>query len=117
MKTPHPHLTDTKNEPVAFQIVKGELRYKSKADDQSFGMWCPVNYDTEHEHEEGTKFYTAPQPQFTSEQLQSVMDALLLADKDLCNYEHSVGGGDDEINIEPTILTVRAAIALLKGMK
>ena len=50
-------MTKLSPEPVAFQIVKGELCYKSKADDQSFGMRCPVNYDTEHEYPEGTKFY------------------------------------------------------------
>lgn len=47
-------------EPV-LKIYKGELCYKSKDDDQSFGMWCPVTQDLPFP--EGTKFYTTPQAQ------------------------------------------------------
>ena len=50
------------SEPVVFQIYRGEICYKSKADDQSFGMWCPVDYKAQHGYEDGTKFYTHPAP-------------------------------------------------------
>lgn len=50
-----------KCEPV-LKVHQGEICYKSQADDQSYGMWCPVNYDTEHFFKEGTEFYTSPQP-------------------------------------------------------
>lgn len=35
------------------QIVHGEICYRSEEDDQSFGMWCPVSYDTPHNFNEG----------------------------------------------------------------
>ncbi len=51
-------------EPVALMVVNGEISYKSTDDDQSFGMWCPVNYDSSHSFPDGTKFYThLPVPQ------------------------------------------------------
>lgn len=28
---------------IEYQVVHGELCYKSQEDDQSYGMWCPVN--------------------------------------------------------------------------
>jgi len=46
-------------EPVALKVYRGELCYKSQADDQSFGMWCPVTKDLPFT--EGTKLYTTPQ--------------------------------------------------------
>jgi hypothetical protein len=49
-----------KQEPVALSVVRGEICYKSDNDDQSYGMWCPVNYDTQHGFPDGTNFYTAP---------------------------------------------------------
>ena len=107
------------NKPVAFQIVNGELCYKSKADDQSFGMWCPVNYDTEYEHEEGAKFYTEPPPQFTAEQLQSVLDALFYGQKAQSElamlYVQSNKGSEfvDEALLNRSF--TQKAIALLKG--
>ena len=52
----------------------------------------------------------------TPQQKALILGALRIADKDLCKYEQSVGGGDDEINIEPTILAVRAAIKELEAM-
>ena len=55
---------ETKDEPVALVVYKGEICYKSTDDDQSFGIWCPVNYDSKHEFADGTKFYTTP-PQRT----------------------------------------------------
>jgi hypothetical protein len=51
-----------KQEPVALMVVNGEISYKSTYDDHSFGMWCPVNYDSSHSFPDGTKFYTRPQP-------------------------------------------------------
>ena len=48
-----------KCEPV-LKVYQGEICYKSQADDQSYGMWCPVNFDTEHFIKEGTEFYTSP---------------------------------------------------------
>jgi hypothetical protein len=53
---------DVSQEPVALMVVNGEISYKSTDDDQSFGMWCPVNYDSSHSFPDGTKFYTHPQP-------------------------------------------------------
>ena len=44
-----------------------------------------------------------------------MFDALIKAEKVLLELEHMTGGGDDEINIESEILTVRAAIAKAKG--
>lgn len=54
----HPDCKLTKNEPVALVVYRGEICYKSTDDDQSFGIWCPVNYDSKHEFADGTKFYT-----------------------------------------------------------
>lgn len=53
---------EVSQEPVALMVVNGEISYKSIDDDQSFGMWCPVNYDSRHSFPDGTKFYTHPQP-------------------------------------------------------
>lgn len=39
------------------KVHKGEICYKSDADDQSYGMWCSVNWDTEHGLSDGTVFY------------------------------------------------------------
>jgi hypothetical protein len=53
-------LTDMeKCEPV-LKVYQGEICYKSQADEQSYGMWCPVNFDTAHTFKEGTEFYTSP---------------------------------------------------------
>ena len=49
-----------KQEPVALKVYRGEICYMSQDDDQSFGMWCPVNYDTDHGFPNETKFYTKP---------------------------------------------------------
>jgi len=43
---------------VLLKVVNGEICYRSDADDQSFGMWCPYELD------DGTLFYTAPPPAF-----------------------------------------------------
>jgi hypothetical protein len=53
---------EVSQEPVALMVVNGEISYKSTDDDQSFGMWCPVNYDSSHSFPDGTKFYIHPQP-------------------------------------------------------
>ena len=37
---------------VLLKVVNGEICYRSDADDQSFGMWCPYELD------DGTLFYT-----------------------------------------------------------
>ena len=58
-----PH-QEAKDEPVALVVYRGEICYQSTDDDQSFGMWCPVNYDSKHGFADGTKFYTNP-PQRT----------------------------------------------------
>ena len=49
-----------KQEPVALQVYRGEICYKSDYDDQSYGMWCPVTPAFPPRFPEGTKFYTAP---------------------------------------------------------
>ncbi len=60
------------SEPVALKVYRGELCYKSQADDQSFGMWCPVTQD--FPFLEGTKFYTTPQQRkpLTDEHIKKV---------------------------------------------
>jgi hypothetical protein len=57
----HKRIAELEAEKVepSLKVIKGEICYKSYHDDQSFGMWCPVNYDSEHGFAEGTKFYTA----------------------------------------------------------
>ena len=52
-----------KQEPVAFQVIRGELCYKSQDDDQSYGMWCPVTPHTDLPFVDGTEFYTTPPAQ------------------------------------------------------
>lgn len=46
---------------AAMQVYRGDICHKSTADDQSYGMWCPVSHTFEHGFAEGTKFYAAPQ--------------------------------------------------------
>jgi hypothetical protein len=59
-------------EPVALKVYRGELCYKSQADDQSFGMWCPVTQDLPFP--EGTRLYTTPQQRkpLTDEQIGDI---------------------------------------------
>lgn len=52
-------LREIKSEPM-FTIYKGEICYKSKDDDQSYGMWCPVQYQSNYGLTEGTMLYAAP---------------------------------------------------------
>lgn len=44
-----------------------------------------------------------------------LLNALKVAESMLLALEYEVGGGDDEINVEPAILTARAAIAKATG--
>lgn len=51
-------------EPQAEAVIivqDGEICYKSKSDDQSYGMWCPVTPDADHGLANGTELYAAPQ--------------------------------------------------------
>jgi len=50
-------------EPVALKAIKGELCYLSQEEDQSFGMWCPINLSDDLPFADGTDFYTAPPAQ------------------------------------------------------
>jgi hypothetical protein len=54
------HLAAPVQEPVALQVIRGELCYKSQDDDQSYGMWCPVTPHTDLPFVDGTEFYTTP---------------------------------------------------------
>jgi hypothetical protein len=47
-------------EPVMLKAIKGELCYLSQEEDQSFGMWCPINISDDLPFADGTDFYTAP---------------------------------------------------------
>jgi hypothetical protein len=47
-------------EPVALKAIKGELCYLSQEEDQSFGMWCPINLSDDLPFADGTDFYTTP---------------------------------------------------------
>ena len=49
----------TESKPV-LKVHNGEICYQSTDDDQCYGMWCPVSYDTEHSYKEGTKFIAIP---------------------------------------------------------
>jgi len=44
--------------PVTLKVVNGDICIKSLDMDQSYGMWIPVTYSTEHGFVEGTCFYT-----------------------------------------------------------
>jgi len=47
--------------PAMLKVVRGDICCKSLDMDQSYGMWVPVTYSTEHGFVDGTCFYTAPQ--------------------------------------------------------
>jgi len=51
-------------EPVSamLKVVRGDICCKSLDMDQSYGMWVPVTYSTEHGFVDGTCFYTTAQP-------------------------------------------------------
>ena len=65
---------DSTNEPVALKVVKGEICYLSDKDDQSYGFWCPINYDTTHGYAEDTKFYTHPVKELTDEEMYEFLE-------------------------------------------
>jgi len=44
----------------ALKVIHGEICYQSTDDDQCYGMWCPVAYDTAHGFAEGTRFIVLP---------------------------------------------------------
>lgn len=69
-----------KNEPVALKVNKGEICYLSNEDDQSYGMWCPVNYDTQHGFLEGTKFYTHPAKHLSLQKVDGELVAVTYTD-------------------------------------
>ena len=83
-------LAQPKQEPVALMIYHDHICYKSQADDQSFGFWCPVNQDLpfpDLPFPEGTKFYTTP-PQrtwveLTDEEIEELANEYLFAEEDL----------------------------------
>jgi len=54
------YVDTAQQEPFALKVYRGEICYMSQDDDQSFGMWCPVNCDTDHGFPNETKFYTEP---------------------------------------------------------
>jgi len=45
---------------AALKVVRGDICCKSLDHDQSYGMWIPVTYSTEHGFVDGTVFYTHP---------------------------------------------------------
>lgn len=38
------------------KVVHGEICYLSEEDDQTYGMWCPISFDTNHGFKNGTVF-------------------------------------------------------------
>lgn len=42
---------------LALKVYRGDVCYKSKEDDQSYGMWCPVTTDYLPPFPEGTELY------------------------------------------------------------
>lgn len=58
------------------QIVNGEICYLSEENDQSYGMWVPVNYDTPHNFKECE--YLVPESSFSrlEEDLADTLDCL-----------------------------------------
>lgn len=66
-------------EPI-LKVFKGEISYKSKADDQSYGMWCPVYPSSDHGLPDGAELYAA-QPQEAAPVAQG--DALTQAARDV----------------------------------
>lgn len=54
------YVDTAQQEPIALKVYRGEICYMSQDDDQSFGMWCPVDHNTDHGFPNETKFYTKP---------------------------------------------------------
>ena len=105
-------MTDTKNEPVAYYIYVAE--HQNGYVVESLDDAC---YDLTNHGAVSTPLYASPQPQFTPEQLQSVLDALRIGEFQvhvvcsklvLGSPIHQVMLGQYE--------KVRSAIAILKGV-
>ncbi len=62
-------------EPVALRVVKGDVCYRSSADDQSHGMWLPIDRQADHGFDNGTLFYTAPQTKPAAQGVEDARDA------------------------------------------
>lgn len=74
------------------KVIYGEICYKSEFDDYSFGMWCPLNYNTEHSYKNGDEFYL-----FDKSSIAVLQNALLLkAVKAVIYYDEA----DEEASIE-----------------
>jgi hypothetical protein len=99
-------MTDTKNEPAWPEKVYGlnddlNQKFRSMRD-------ISLNFSTQDNSGKATEYTRADlaQPQFTPEQLQSVLDTIMKC-QDMARYERDYSLQDE--------LTI--AIALLKGMK
>jgi len=57
-----PQARQTTPLPAMLKVVRGDICCKSLDMDQSYGMWVPVTYSTEHGFVDGTCFYTTMQP-------------------------------------------------------
>ena len=55
------YVDTAQQEPIALKVYQGEICYLSQDDDQSFGMWCPVDSNTDLGLPNETIFYTAQQ--------------------------------------------------------
>jgi len=67
--------------PAMLKVVRGDICCKSLDMDQSYGMWVPVTYSTEHGFVDGTCFYAAPQARkpLTEEQIYEALEADIVA--------------------------------------
>ena len=89
---PAPQPQPVQQEPT-LKVYKGEICYKSKDDDQSYGMWCPVTYDHQHGLPDGTQFYTSPQA------------AQPLSDEQKQEIHHETGAGHALISLVESYIT------------
>ena len=75
------YVDTAQQEPVALKVYQGEICYMSQDDDQSFGMWCPVDSNTDLGFPNETKFYTASPKrewvELTNDEVQSLADTYL----------------------------------------
>ena len=59
---------------ACLKVIKGELCYRSRDEDQSFGMWVPVAPDSDHGFNNGAKFAPVaahPQQPLSDEQAEA----------------------------------------------
>ena len=100
-----------RGEPVAWLVQHSETGHKILCDTEAlahdFGKSNPRWIVC-------TPLYTAPQPQFTLEELQSVLDALEIGEQH-SSYMSQLTGQFKNLNTD--YLKIVEAIALLKGMK